>query len=98
MTKLTENQLMFFSKSHDSQIKLFELTSGNKDDVSMVGSSITNGDADNNSVDKSSSDDLDSSCSIDLSEWMRKLNIIGTLHQLFFDKYRQLPIIMAYSC
>ena len=77
MTKLTENQLKFFSKSHDSQIKLFELTSGNKDNFYMVRSSITNGDVDHNSVDKSSSDDLDSSCSIDLSEYTRKLNILG---------------------
>ena len=55
MTKMTENQLKFFSKSHDSHVKLLELASGNKDEHSLDGSSITNGDHDHNSVDKSSS-------------------------------------------
>jgi len=75
---MTENQLKFFSKSHDSHIKLLGLAIGNKDEHSLDGSSLTNGDVDHNSVDKSSSDDLDSSCSIDLSEWTRKLNTIVT--------------------
>ena len=83
MTKTTENQLRFFSKSHDSHMKLLELASGNKEEHSLDGSSITNGDVDHNSVDKSSSDDLDSSCSIDLSEWTRKLNSIGKFNEIY---------------
>ena len=82
VTKLTENQLAFFSQSHDSHVKLLELASGNDDNIATIlNLSNSNGGVDHNSVDKSSSDDLDSSCSIDLSEWTRKLTTIGK----FFD-------------
>ena len=79
--KLTENQLFFFSHSHESHINLLDMTTCSNDDdtLALNSNGSSNGGADHSSVDKSSSDDLDSSCSIDLSEWTRKLNAIGNI-------------------
>ena len=83
MEKLTDSNGCYIAIG---KLKLLEIASCSRDDKSLVGSSISNGEADHNSVDKSSSDDLDSSCSIDLSEWTRKLNTIGNFQSKILRK------------